>query len=370
MINDISVYVHIPFCERKCGYCSFYSAPSDEQTRAAYAKALCRSIGSYRTMHHECPSVYFGGGTPTVMESESLIMVLDKIGEVFDLDDDAELTIEANPGTVDLKKLTELREAGFNRISFGVQSLVDEELSALGRIHTAADALAAVNDAVKAGFDNISCDMMIGIPKQTSGSMIYTADRLSELPVSHISAYMLSVEKGTPFYETGVEPDDELQANMYLDLCERLEKKGFDHYEISNFARNGKVSRHNTRYWKGESYLGFGPCAHSYCDDERRSCDDSTDQYIKQSVQRDTVNELFPDKLEEYIMLGLRLSEGIFFNGLRIYGASEETIESIRKKALELSAYGICTVTDTGIALTEAGFLASNAVIGEFIDLC
>ncbi|MBR1422111.1 MAG: radical SAM family heme chaperone HemW [Ruminococcus sp.] len=370
MIYDSSVYVHIPFCERKCGYCSFYSAPSDEKTRTAYAKALCRSIETYRTMHLECPSVYFGGGTPTVMENESLISVLSKIKNVFELDDDTEITIEANPKTVDIRKLTELREAGFNRISFGVQSLIDEELAALGRIHTAEDALAAVNDALKAGFDNISCDMMIGIPKQSTGSMLYTADRLSELPISHISAYMLSVESGTPFYEMGVDTDDDVQANMYLDLCERLAENGFEHYEISNFARDGRVSKHNTRYWKREYYLGFGASAHSFFDHERRSCDDDTQQYIMRQTQQDTVNEVFPDELEEYIMLGLRLSEGILFNGLRMYGASEETVSEIRKKAEELAGYGLCRVTEKNISLTDSGFLGSNAVIGEFLNLC
>ena len=181
---------------------------------------------------------------------------------------------------------------------------------------------------------------------------------------------MLSVESGTPFYEMGVDTDDDVQANMYLDLCERLAENGFEHYEISNFARDGRVSKHNTRYWKREYYLGFGASAHSFFDHERRSCDDDTQQYIMRQTQQDTVNEVFPDELEEYIMLGLRLSEGILFNGLRMYGASEETVSEIRKKAEELAGYGLCRVTEKNISLTDSGFLGSNAVIGEFLNLC
>ena len=369
MPRDVSVYVHIPFCARNCAYCAFYSQCGDESVHKAYAEAVCRNIRAYNGRELSCGTVYFGGGTPSVTAPQIIEQILSAVRESFALSDGAEITIEANPDSADYEKLRAYREMGIDRISFGVQSLIDEELSALGRLHDSKRAAEAVENAAKAGFENISCDMMIGIPQQSIRSLLDTADRLCELPISHLSAYLLSVEEGTPFYSNGVKTDDEMQAQMYKALVKRLADKGFEQYEVSNFAREGRVSRHNVRYWRSQEYLGFGPSAHSYFDDVRFFCDTDTEGYISAAYQPKTISERSPDKLEEYIMLGLRLSEGIRYKELMALGADERKTSAVKKLAEELEKHGLCCTDDDGISLTAEGFLASNEIIAQF-ELC
>ena len=367
--SEVGIYVHIPFCERKCAYCAFYSKRCDEQTQKAYAEAVCRNIRAYRERALSCDTVYFGGGTPSVAAHEHIESILSAVRESFTLSDSAEITIEANPDSASIEKLTAYRNMGINRISFGVQSLDDKELTALGRLHDSGKAVSAVQNAMSAGFDNISCDIMIGTPEQTASSLLKTADRLSALPISHLSAYLLSVEKGTPFYESGVSVNDEEQAQMYLSLVKRLADRGFEQYEVSNFARDGKVSRHNVRYWRGREYIGFGASAHSFFEGVRFCCDTDIEGYIHSPVQPGTVLESCPDRLEEYIMLGLRLSEGIRYSELASLGADEKKLERIKKLARELEKHGLCRACDERICLTAEGFLISNEIIAQF-ELC
>ncbi len=367
--SEVGVYVHIPFCERKCAYCAFYSKCSDASTQKAYTEALCRNIRAYKGRGLSCDTLYFGGGTPSVTDADNIGMILSAVMESFSLPDSAEITIEANPDSASCEKLRAYQEMGINRISFGVQSLDDKELKALGRLHDSEKAVTAVQNALKAGFENISCDIMIGTPKQTLTSLMRTADRLSALPISHLSAYLLSVEEGTPFYKTGVTVNEEVQADMYLRLVERLNDRGFLQYEVSNFARDGRASRHNVRYWQGREYLGFGASAHSYFEDIRFCCDTDTEGYISSDKQPGTVLEAHPDKLEEYIMLGLRLSEGIALDRLSELGADAEKLGRIKKLAEELAKHGLCTFSGEIIALTAEGFLTSNEIIAQF-ELC
>ncbi len=365
----VGVYIHIPFCVRKCAYCSFYSSAADEDVKESYTEALCKDILSFEGKGIGCDTVYFGGGTPTALESGQLVRIFDAVKEAFELDGDAEVTVEANPDSADLRKLETLRAAGFNRISFGVQSLDDRELSALGRIHNSEKAVSAVTNARTAGFENISCDMMLGIPLQDTDSMLATAGRLTDLGISHISAYMLSVEEGTPFFEQGIEADDDRLADMYLALCKQLGSEGFEHYEISNFAVPGRRSRHNLRYWQGREYLGFGCKAHSFFENRRFFCDEDTAEYIRVDSHRLTVLEEEPDKPEEYILLMLRTSEGLSFERLGLLGADEKRIGRIRECAKRLESSGLCKLSENGFSLTEKGFLCSNAVIAE-LELC
>lgn len=367
--DSLGVYIHIPFCVRKCAYCSFYSSPADETVRQAYTEALCRDILSYGGRGLGCDTVYFGGGTPTALESGQLIKILEAVKTAFDMDSDAEVTLEANPDSAAPEKLEALRAAGFNRISFGVQSLDDRELSALGRLHDSKKAVMAVKNARAAGFENISCDMMLGIPYQDTSSMLATAKGLTSLGISHISAYMLSVEEGTPFFEQGIEVDDDRLADMYLALCEQLGSEGFEHYEISNFAKQNRRSRHNMRYWQGREYLGFGCKAHSFFEDKRFFCDEDIKTYISSDSHRLTVLEEHPDRLEEYILLGLRTSDGISFERLKELGADEERLQRIRECAVMLESHGLCRFSGSGFSLTEKGFLSSNAVIAQ-LELC
>ena len=367
--DSIGIYVHVPFCKRKCGYCSFYSGASDADTRKKYADALCKNIRSYRDRALSCDTVFFGGGTPTVLETELICRVLETVGESFTLAMGAEITLEANPDSADFDKLSALRSAGFNRVSFGVQSLDDDELSALGRLHSAEQAVTAVENAARAGFENISCDIMIGIPKQDTESLMRTADRLAALPITHLSAYMLSVEDGTPFSDRGVKTDPDVQAEMYLALIERLKAHGFIQYEISNFARDGHTCRHNLKYWHAEKYLGFGCHAHSFFGDERYSCEADIREYIASDIQPKTVLETAPDKLEEYIMLGLRLTAGISYERLAALGADRDRLDRIKKLVRDYEKHGLCTADERGFSLTPGGFLVSNDIIGA-VELC
>lgn len=235
------IYIHVPFCVRKCPYCDFYSGSVNDASCIEYLNALKGNLLDFKERHGRisAETVYFGGGTPTALPAEELCSALSVIKDCFDVSNNAEITVEANPGTVSSSRLSMLLEAGFNRLSFGVQSLIDGELRALGRIHSAGEAKKAIVEAHKAGFENISADLMLGIPMQTEASMMESINMMSELPLAHISAYMLKIEEGTPFdcdrIKNQALGDDEM-ADRYLAAVSLLEEKGFFQYEISNFS--------------------------------------------------------------------------------------------------------------------------------------
>lgn len=364
---SVGIYVHIPMCIRKCPYCDFYSVKHNEKLAKDFTASVIREITSCEYSGVKVDTVYFGGGTPTVLSSKQLVSILDAVKVSFDVCEDAEITIEANPSSVDAVKLNELRNNGFNRISFGVQSANDNELSCLGRLHDFGNAEKAVYDASKAGFDNISCDLMIGTPKQTSESLSKSIDLLSMLPITHISAYLLKIEQGTAYDCDKIKElcaDDELMATLYLEAVNKLSRHGFKQYEISNFSKGAKRSRHNMKYWTLDDYLGFGPSAHSFYNGVRFYNVSDIVGYIKGNNIR-CVEDLAPNELEEYTMLSLRLSDGLDFSKYESLGGDKERLMMFADELLE---QGLAEKTGDSIWLTPRGFLVSNIIINKILQ--
>lgn len=299
------LYIHVPFCVRKCPYCDFYSLSGAEELYSGYAAAVRRNLAYYS---EPFDTVYFGGGTPNLI---SLHMA--EILSAVNIAPGAEITSECNPASAGSDTLKAMRRAGINRLSVGVQSLQDNELQKLGRLHNSSDAEKLIISAEKAGFDNISADIMLGIPGQTAASLADTLKRLSRLPVQHISAYMLTLEPATPF---GKNPpadmaDDEQMADLYS-LCQELcGELGFIQYEISNFARKGYECRHNLKYWRDEEYLGIGPAAHSFYEGKRFAVPKDLRGFIAAPRQITEITDDSPGDYDERVMMGLRLAEGI-----------------------------------------------------------
>ena len=320
MTDKTGIYIHVPFCLSKCHYCDFCSRTrADDETKSLYVKRLCEEIracseklGGSRT---PADTVYFGGGTPTLLSPSQFGEILGVVDDCFGIEKYAEITAETNPKTADRSKLGEMRALGINRLSIGMQSVHDDELRTLGRIHNHADFLAAFDDARRAGFDNISADLMYGIPLQTKDSFEISVRTLVSLAPEHISSYCLTVEEGTNFARRRERlnlPDDDSVSDMYLTMTDILKSSGYKKYEISNFAYNGQVSRHNLKYWKRENYLGFGPAAHSFFGGVRYSNSRDVEAYLcGENICEGTEKITSDGAMDEYVMLGMRLSEGI-----------------------------------------------------------
>lgn len=356
MSEPLGIYIHIPFCMRKCSYCDFYSAAPSDGDIEAYSRALIRRINAYPE-GLAADTVYFGGGTPSLLSPDHLGEIISACRRRFSLADNSEISMEANPASVSADMLSRYIGAGINRISIGVQSLIDDELESLGRLHNAAVAERFVLAAYEAGFREISCDMMLGIPKQTRTSAAETLGRLCALPITHISAYMLKIEENTPFAawrETLPLPCEDELCDIYLDTVGYLEKKDFHQYEISNFAREGSECRHNLKYWHCDEYIGIGASAHSFFGGVRYAAHRDTAGFI---AGRDIeyVTDADGGTREEKIMLGLRLSEGI-----------ERSLvpENI---CLALAAQGLAALEGDRVRLTPQGFLVSNQIIAALL---
>ena len=274
------IYIHIPFCVRKCAYCDFLSAPADEKTQAEYVKALQTEIYQTAKLLSENPytvdTVFFGGGTPSILAPGHVKALADTLRESFPFAENAEITIECNPGTLDEEKAAVYRQAGINRISFGLQSANNRELKMLGRIHTMEEFVKSYETARAAGFDNINIDLMSALPGQTFESFLHTLDTVLALKPEHISMYSLILEEGTALYEHldryPALPDEDTEREMYDTACLRLADNGYHQYEISNFAKEGKACRHNLSYWERKNYLGFGTGAASLLCEQRYTC--------------------------------------------------------------------------------------------------
>ena len=319
-MSKAGIYIHIPFCSGKCFYCDFYSAPASPETMDAYARALCAHIAETQDKP-EADTVYFGGGTPSILGAENLIRILGAVRGAFSLDENAQITLEANPGDICLRAgqradeenaLALLREAGFDRLSFGVQSAHDEELSMLGRRHDFAQAKKAVEEAKKAGFSDISLDLMYALPAQTMDAWLASVDAILALAPTHISCYALTLSPASRLNRLADSiPDEDVQSEMYLSMIERLEKAGFAQYEISNFALPGFFSRHNVKYWTGAPYFAFGPSAHGFTGSVRYAWADDTAAYIRGERSYKEYAALTPrDRAEEGLMLPLRMTRG------------------------------------------------------------
>ena len=372
----LGIYIHIPFCRSKCEYCDFYSLPqADEETMDRYLKALCAHIRETgpQAPAYRVDTVYFGGGTPTYFGADRLAAVMSAVRESFDVDPAAEITFEANPDSVNLKLLRRLYREGFNRISLGIQSDDDDILFSIGRPHTYEDAVEAVRPARKAGFRNLSVDLMFGLPHQTTRSWLNTLEHVLELKPEHISCYGLRVEEATPlnrYYHLLDIPNDERQAEMYLNMIEVLKRRGYHQYEISNFAQRGKLSKHNLKYWTGKEYLGFGPRASSDFAGKRFEIVESLRDYVD-GIENHTqilahVHEIPPrERAGEYFITRLRTTLGITKKEFEAtYLLSFNPMEEILEKCFSLG-HALC-INDRW-RLTPEGMLLSNDILSDLL---
>ena len=365
-MKSIGLYLHIPFCREKCPYCDFYSVGRLSQA-AAYTAALAGEMERRAEDGLAADTLYLGGGTPTLLGVPKLLRLLETARRYYAFTGEA--TLEANPNSVTPDMLLALHKAGFNRISFGVQSAVPAELDALGRKHTVGQSAQAVAWAKEAGFDNISADMMLGIPGQTTETALQTVSFLSSLGLQHISAYLLKIEEGTLFFRRDTArlcPDEAETCRIYLAVVSALEKAGFEQYEISNFAKPGYQSKHNLKYWHCEEYLGFGPAAHGFYNGLRYGHSRRLSAYLAAPEQTIFVTDEHAGEFEEYAMLRLRLTEGL---GLK---EAEQrfsvSADNLRRRAERFQKAGLLKATAERIVLTPQGFLVSNRLIAELIS--
>ncbi len=368
------LYIHIPFCRSKCPYCDFYSCLSKNADIETYVGSVVDEIKTGRrtkefTENYDLSfdTIYFGGGTPSIVGADNIGKIINCAKECYAISDDSEITVECNPSTVDDEFFRKLSSYGANRISMGMQSAVDYERKKLGRFADRNQILSVIKSAKKYGINNISLDVMLGIPDQTMQSLYDTINFCIETAAPHISAYMLSIEDGTVFHkriDTLNLPDEDTVCDMYIHLSQKLRNAGFSHYEISNFAKKGHESRHNTKYWNCEEYLGIGPSAHSFINGKRFFFERDINSFINgENAIYDTIGG---DK-EEYIMLRLRLSEGIIFKDYK-NRFDEDFPREIIKKADRFIKEGLLTLKDTNLSLTPDGFLISNYIISELIN--
>lgn len=372
MKRKIGIYFHIPFCVQKCRYCDFCSfagAKSDQME--AYVSELCRRIERERkNLSDVCvDTVYFGGGTPTLLPIEAFSRIFEVMRASFEISDDCEITCECNPATADEKKFRGLRALGVNRLSIGLQSVHDDELRTLGRIHTYEDFRKTFSDARVAGFDNISVDLMYALPDQTLSRFEESLVRLAELSPEHISVYGLKMEEGTPFWQerdTLLLPDEDTELAMYLACSEILSRYGYKKYEISNFSKKGRESRHNLRYWHGEEYLGFGVAAHSYFEGERFGNSRKMEAFLLgENIVEERIRLDKNELRNEYLMLRLRLSEGIDEQELTAnFGVSFDELAPSLGAWL---AHGFMKKENGRISFTDRGFFVSNAILSELL---
>ncbi len=366
MSGGYGLYVHVPFCfPGKCPYCDFYSVPFSDKAADAYVKAVERAAERWapRLAGRTAVSVYFGGGTPSLLGAR-LADLLASLRRLFAVSPDAEVTAEANPGGRLTEWLPAWREASVNRLSMGMQSAVPSELRALGRRHTPKDVSDAVSAARAAGFENISLDLMLATPGQTPESARDSVDFATSLGAEHVSAYLLKVEPGTAFAARGVkEADEDMQADCYLAACEALEARGYLQYEISNFAKPGFASRHNVNYWDDGEYLGLGPGAHGFLDGRRFYYERDLPAFLKGAPPQD---EGPGGGFEEYVMLRLRLTAGLSETALLARTGRDFSAFDTAELA-RLQRGGFLARTPGRIALTRRGFLVSNAVIADLL---
>ena len=362
----LGIYIHIPFCASKCGYCDFYSLAGCEQQMPVYQKALIDHLleSSASIRNYEVDSIYFGGGTPSYYGAERILELFDVLKLNGNVRTDTEVTVECNPDSMNYKELLSLREEGVNRLSIGTQSFSDEQLRILGRTHTAADNRRAVLAAHEAGFEDLSCDLMLATPDQTAEVLESTLAALTDLPISHVSAYMLQVEEGTPLSRDAVLlercPDDDATVDRYLQAVRTLEAAGLKQYEVSSFARDGRRSVHNLKYWQCEPYLGIGAGAHSCFGGKRFCVPKDIGAFMQAARQPEEVLDANPLDREERLMLGLRLTDGVPESALS---------ERARRILPKLTEVGDIRRTDKGrIALTAKGFAVSNAVIAALLE--
>lgn len=367
LTNKAGLYLHIPFCEKKCKYCNFYSSFVTEELLNNYTSALIRSIHQWGgNFNRPIDTIYLGGGTPSLL-AHRLPTILNEVKNSFDISANSEITLELNPASNSEALLEYAKSAGINRLSIGAQSGNDRELKILGRTHTAADTESTVALARKMGFNNISLDIMIGLPFSTNEALKNNLKFITALSPEHISAYILKIEEKTAFYAEKQSlqlPDDDASAEQYLIMSEFFESHGYNHYEISNFAKDGYKSRHNLKYWNGTDYLGLGPSAHSALSGKRFYYPNDLKAFITGNTP--TQDGKSGGK-EEFIMLRLRLDSGILFDEYQnSFGASLS--EEFLGKCRLFEKAGLVNITEKNISLTNKGMLLSNSIITELLE--
>ena len=371
--GSLGIYIHIPFCIRKCNYCDFCSFPnSDGGLVSAYVDELIKRIESFSRKYGKryVNTVYFGGGTPTLMSAEDFERIFCTLRNCFDIADDSEITVECNPASIDERGLRKLRTIGINRLSIGLQSANTRELELLGRVHSFDDFCDTFYEARRAGFDNISIDLMYGIPEQTAQSFEETLKAVVTMAPEHISAYGLKIEEGTEFYRNRDRiafPDDDACAELYLLCCEYLAKNGYARYEISNFAKEGRESKHNLKYWQLDDYIGFGIAAHSCFEGERFGNSRDIKAFLRGDdifceAQRISDNDL----ISEYVMLGMRLANGI--DTKEFYELTKKEFKQVYPSVEMYIKNGFMTEHESRVAFTTKGFLVSNTILSQMIS--
>ena len=361
-----SVYIHIPFCERKCQYCDFVSYVGKLECLDKYVDSLINEIKSFDAI--DIDTVYIGGGTPSLLSEKSLSKIFDTLNKYHHLDKNAEISIECNPNSLSEEKLVAFKKVGINRISLGVQSLNNEVLKSIGRLHNRAEALNALNLAKKY-FDNISVDLMVGLPNQTIQDVVDDINALCPL-VNHISVYSLILEEGTPLYDRVqskqvILPDEDETIAMYDTACKELKKYDFIRYEVSNFTIN-KPCKHNIAYWTQKDYYGFGVASHSFVNGVRYSNTESLNDYLSGVTCVESYNIDKKIAKEEYIMLRLRMSQGIDLTDFSMrFGESLETKKDIINNLID---DGILCEKDNHLKLTDLGFHLLNYVVLQLVD--
>ncbi len=388
VMRELGIYIHIPFCERKCLYCDFLSGPSKEWEREQYVKALIKDIELTGDMIKDrtVKTIYIGGGTPSVLSPLDIEEIMNTVFNSFKVDIAYEATVEVNPNSIDYFKLNMYKKCGINRLSMGLQSADNEELKLLGRLHTYEEFLMAYGNALKAGFENINIDVMSAIPGQTIKSYESTLKKVMRLRPKHISSYSLIIEEGTPFFEyygknsdvRKMLPDEETERNMYYMTKNLLQTGGYERYEISNYAREGAYSIHNTNYWLRKEYLGFGVGAASYFENERYNSIGNIEEYIKYVNKYDNEDKEYVipkvgnmvlsknNRMEESIFLGLRLTKGFKVEefkkefGHDIMGVYKNQISKYVKLGFMELREGVLKLTDEGIDV-------SNSIFADFM---
>lgn len=370
-MNNLGIYLHYPFCRRKCLYCDFYSCTA-LSLRERYEAALVRAITQLSEgEEREVESVYFGGGTPSLCTPFGLREIFSALYRSFCISSQAEITLEMNPESANEEILSTARSDGVNRISFGMQSAVDAELAAIGRLHRAENVREAVSLARACGFDNVSLDLMYGLPAQTLPSLMKSVDEALSLGVSHVSFYCLTLSESVPLYAVSdTLPDEEAVREMYFAILDRLGRAGFEQYEISNAARDGAYSRHNLRYWQGGDYLGIGPSAHSLYRSHRFAMSDRLEDFLSADRACDCIvsrEKLGRDALRtEYLMLSLRTVRGLSWS--RLAELSDDAFcRRVQQKIPALIRGGLARPTESGFALTPEGFFVSNEILTQLI---
>ena len=371
--KKLGLYIHIPFCAQKCAYCDFYSLSGHEGRMDAYVDALCSHLTETAPFAagHTVDTVYFGGGTPSYLGQARLIKILKVVFKKYHVDKGAEITLEANPDSAgDWRALRALRRAGFNRISLGMQSACDTELRRIGRIHTMDQVRAAVEAARRAKIQNLSLDLIYGLPGQTMERWQENLAAAVDLMPDHLSCYGLKVEEGTPLFDrrdSADLPGDDIQADMYLYTVDYLARHGFRQYEISNFARTGRESRHNLKYWTLGDYAGFGPGAHSDFGDVRYAYTKDLDAYIRGELLFSENDRIPPrDRDTEWLMLGLRTVYGLDPKDYEVRFRRRFTCFLPFLAECEKAGYAVCE--ETRWHLTPKGFLVSNQIIAGMLD--